>query len=391
MIASQGILTHHGYATLKSQARLSLESILLRHGFHSSSTICFRSSPTAYKHPDTLRFEDSKKIDDDYVPFNRMVTHDKLQQRFLPDTESNYTPSASQSNPLIEPRNDVVHQFKENYRSPSSARHSHRPDSPPSRLPNLSRNPAAGSKFEKMGNSRTSTDGATVILQRDKAGPPFDVVGARFQTSTLSSRPRRHHTHPELGPPKDRSESDFAAENKNKNKNHLLNPSRPLEGWQIQKKALKEKFGSSGWSPRKRLSPDDLEGVRTLHSMYPDEYTTPVLANHYEVSPEAIRRILKSKWRPNEEEEAKRRERWKKRGKNIWSQMVEIGIKPPQKWRQMGVGKAKKRSVRRDAKGKVSMSEPLFKSLDTRRTPRHIKATSKNDQTITSTTHKILL
>jgi len=114
---------------------------------------------------------------------------------------------------------------------------------------------------------------------------------------------------------------------------------REREPWQIQKSAMSKKFGSSGWSPRKRLSPDSLEGIRSLHVQYPDRYTTPVLAEQFKVSPEAIRRILKSKWRPNDGEEDDRRERWNKRGVNIWGQMNELGIKPPKKWRDQGVGK----------------------------------------------------
>ena len=112
------------------------------------------------------------------------------------------------------------------------------------------------------------------------------------------------------------------------------------EPWQIQKKALSEKFGPTGWLPRKRLSPDTLEGIRALHAQYPDRFTTPILADQFKVSPEAIRRILKSKWRPNDEEEETRRRRWEKRGVNIWSQMVQMGIKPPKKWREMGVRKS---------------------------------------------------
>lgn len=115
--------------------------------------------------------------------------------------------------------------------------------------------------------------------------------------------------------------------------------SPPLQEWQVQKRALFEKFGSSGWSPRKRLAPDVLESIRALNLQSPEKYTTPVLAEQFEVSPEAIRRILKSKWRPNEGEQVRRQLRWEKRGKAIWSQMVEIGIKPPKKWRVMGVKK----------------------------------------------------
>ena len=118
---------------------------------------------------------------------------------------------------------------------------------------------------------------------------------------------------------------------------------RQRKPWQVQKSALQSKFGPTGWSPRKRLSPDALEGIRALNAKYPKKYTTPVLADQFQVSPEAVRRILKSKWKANEEEELERRQRWDKRGAAIWSSMVEIGIKPPKKWKDMGIGKGRNR------------------------------------------------
>ncbi|MCJ1391495.1 Required for respiratory growth protein 9 mitochondrial [Xylographa bjoerkii] len=113
----------------------------------------------------------------------------------------------------------------------------------------------------------------------------------------------------------------------------------PQEPWGVQKTALEQKFGDQGWAPRKRLSPDALDGIRALHAQYPEKYSTAVLAEQFKVSPEAIRRILKSKWRPNDEEDVSRRQRWQKRGEAIWGQMVELGVKPPKKWRNMGIGR----------------------------------------------------
>lgn len=110
--------------------------------------------------------------------------------------------------------------------------------------------------------------------------------------------------------------------------------------WQVQKAALKEKLGGEAWNPRKKLSPDTMEGIRHLHQTQPDKFTTPVLADHFKVSPEAIRRILKSKWRPSDEEHEARMQRWDKRGERIWSNLVEMGVKPPKRWRDMGVGRA---------------------------------------------------
>ncbi|KAI4657889.1 Required for respiratory growth protein 9 mitochondrial [Alternaria triticimaculans] len=115
---------------------------------------------------------------------------------------------------------------------------------------------------------------------------------------------------------------------------------RERPAWAVQKEALKEKLGGEAWSPRKKLSPDTMEGIRHLHSTQPDKFTTPVLAQHFKVSPEAIRRILKSKWQPSDAEYEARMERWNKRGERIWSNLVEMGVKPPKKWREMGVGRA---------------------------------------------------
>lgn len=129
-------------------------------------------------------------------------------------------------------------------------------------------------------------------------------------------------------PAKDKTEKDKSSEHPK--------PRTGPSPWQIQKAALTTKF-PVGWIPRRRLSPDTLDGIRTLHAQYPAKYTTPVLASQFKVSPEAIRRILKSKWRPSDEEEEQRVKRWENRGKSIWEGLAEVGLKPPRKWREMGV------------------------------------------------------
>ncbi|RYN30258.1 Required for respiratory growth protein 9 [Alternaria tenuissima] len=155
---------------------------------------------------------------------------------------------------------------------------------------------------------------------------------SRFLTD--ARRPRKASIIPTAEPPKADPEIEvedaLTGELERKNE-------RPA--WAVQKEALKEKLGGEAWNPRKKLSPDTMEGIRHLHSTQPDKFTTPVLAEHFKVSPEAIRRILKSKWRPSDEEYEARMERWNKRGERIWSNLVEMGIKPPKKWREMGVGR----------------------------------------------------
>ena len=112
------------------------------------------------------------------------------------------------------------------------------------------------------------------------------------------------------------------------------NPTMDKEPWQVQKAALKEKFGEQGWQPRKKLSPDAMEGIKHLHAQNPEQYSTKVLANEFEVSPEAIRRILKSNWRPSEKDQENRKQRWEKRGQSVWDRWAALGLKAPKKWRE---------------------------------------------------------
>ncbi|KAF9737981.1 hypothetical protein PMIN06_011674 [Paraphaeosphaeria minitans] len=122
--------------------------------------------------------------------------------------------------------------------------------------------------------------------------------------------------------------------------NDTVDIEKDRPAWMVEKEAVKRKLNGEAWNPRKKLSPDTMEGIRHLNNTQPMRFTTPVLAQHFQVSPEAIKRILKSKWRPSDEEQEERIRRWDKRGEQIWTNLVELGVKPPKKWREMGVGRA---------------------------------------------------
>jgi hypothetical protein len=134
-------------------------------------------------------------------------------------------------------------------------------------------------------------------------------------------------------------EGEMANPNQKFAKDEPLGPYKPKEkeAWQIQKAALQEKFGSVAWDPHKRISPDSLNGIRALHTSDPVTYSTEVLADNFKVSPDAIRRILKSKWRPSEDEARDRLERWERRGARKWEEMAADGMRPPRRWRAMGI------------------------------------------------------
>ncbi|KAF5310519.1 hypothetical protein D9619_008014 [Psilocybe cf. subviscida] len=53
-----------------------------------------------------------------------------------------------------------------------------------------------------------------------------------------------------------------------------------------------------GWSPPKKLSREAMDALRQLHRADPGQFTTALLAEKFRISPEAVRRILKSKWEP---------------------------------------------------------------------------------------------
>lgn len=123
------------------------------------------------------------------------------------------------------------------------------------------------------------------------------------------------------GPSKQQSHdrtSKTSSKSASKSKTTSTSPTaKPRPAWAVQKAALAAKF-PEGWKPIRRLSPDAMDGIRALHAQMPDVYTTATLANQFRVSPEAIRRILRSKWRPKTpEEEARRLERWRRRGERV--------------------------------------------------------------------------
>ncbi|CCE66147.1 hypothetical protein TPHA_0O01800 [Tetrapisispora phaffii CBS 4417] len=103
-----------------------------------------------------------------------------------------------------------------------------------------------------------------------------------------------------------------------------------LPEWKKQNIALKKKFNGERWNPLKKLSRLEMNNVKLLKSNFPD-MTATQLANQFKVSPETIRRILKSKWTPNEDEIVKLEERWKRRGEKInemYKENLKVGQGP---------------------------------------------------------------
>ena len=185
--------------------------------------------------------------------------------------------------------------------------------------------------------------------ERNESAPPGDAETDRFWKSRRDDGTLPWNDPP---PPPDKGDKQKQSQGSKKGKTDKSKPeqkedssagpnpppAKPRELWMLQKEALKKKF-PDGWQPRKKLSPDALAGIRALNGQFPEVYTTKALADKFEMSPEAIRRILRSRWQPSEEEDRKRHERWVARGKSIWERKASLGIKPPRKWRDEGVAR----------------------------------------------------
>lgn len=85
---------------------------------------------------------------------------------------------------------------------------------------------------------------------------------------------------------------------------------------------MKERF-PEGWNPSRKLSREAMDGLRVLHTHDPATFSTPVLAERFRISPEAVRRILKSKWVPKREERAKLLERDRTRKQEFIQQRLD--------------------------------------------------------------------
>lgn len=81
--------------------------------------------------------------------------------------------------------------------------------------------------------------------------------------------------------------------------NNITNE-RPLREWEKRDASIKKRFGS--WNPTRKLSRQKMQEMRDLTVSMPHLRTID-LANMYNISPEAVRRILESRWVPKLSEE----------------------------------------------------------------------------------------
>ena len=131
-------------------------------------------------------------------------------------------------------------------------------------------------------------DSGKSLPQRD-----WGVVGRLSRAPTLVSE------EPDV---KEEDEDEEDAKNARYQTDNYTPKSDPTPiHWAKHRASLKAKF-PEGWAPPHKISRAAMDGLRALHAHEPETFTTPVLADKLRISPEAVRRILRSKWEPTKEQ-----------------------------------------------------------------------------------------
>lgn len=149
------------------------------------------------------------------------------------------------------------------------------------------------------------------------------ISNTKFTSLFNSSRQILHYS---TKPEHELSESELKFKRKLEAEEKARHANSPE--WAKRDHSLHKRYGS--WNPTKRLSIQQMQDVKSLKQKVPHLKTID-LANMFHVNPEAIRRILKSNWVPNEkesEEIIKRSEKRKEKSQKFKQQLIdEIDLK----------------------------------------------------------------
>ncbi|KAI9299157.1 hypothetical protein K502DRAFT_361692 [Neoconidiobolus thromboides FSU 785] len=96
-------------------------------------------------------------------------------------------------------------------------------------------------------------------------------------------------------------------------KSETINEDQDIPHWKLRKQEINKKFGGEQWNPTKRISRTAMERIRFLAKELPHDWPLLKISEEFKIAPEAVRRILKSKFQPSqsviEHQENKRREK----------------------------------------------------------------------------------
>lgn len=96
---------------------------------------------------------------------------------------------------------------------------------------------------------------------------------------------------------------------------------KSLPYWTKRDKSHRQKYGQ--WNPTRKLNRQRIQDLKNLADMMPHLRTVD-LATMFNVSPEAIRRILKSNWLPNDLDEDKLVKRMERKRQQIAQDKLQV-------------------------------------------------------------------
>ncbi|KAF9352472.1 Required for respiratory growth protein 9 mitochondrial [Mortierella sp. AD094] len=130
--------------------------------------------------------------------------------------------------------------------------------------------------------------------------------------------------------------------------------------WMKHKLAMKKKLLGKAWNPQRKLTRQSMEEVRFLHKQFPDEWTTPKLAAHFNVASESIVRILKTNSQLSPERIAEQDEAKKLRRKeNISADVEKIKARRHSAWLERKAEREKNRQSNSSASSRIKLGAPI--------------------------------
>ncbi|KAB5592361.1 hypothetical protein CTheo_4185 [Ceratobasidium theobromae] len=119
----------------------------------------------------------------------------------------------------------------------------------------------------------------------------------------LTSKPYRPNKQVKPRAPAQRSKTPPILHSNTRPRRPKSRPPPTPQAYLAHRETIKRRF-PNGWAPPRTISREAMEALRTMHAQDPVRFRTPVLANKFKISPEAVSRILRSKWRPSPERTA---------------------------------------------------------------------------------------
>lgn len=101
---------------------------------------------------------------------------------------------------------------------------------------------------------------------------------------------------------------------------------RSTPEWIKRDATIKRKFDGGPWKPTAKVLRITMDGIRTFRKQFPQLDVSKIGAL-FKISPEAVRRILKSRWKPTAEDEANLSARWDKRREVLETKAIQRTVK----------------------------------------------------------------